>query len=49
MNKKSMETRTKRIEFKRETLRNLQEAELKQAAGGSDTITTAWPPCPLCN
>jgi hypothetical protein len=46
--KKELTPRKKKIEFNRETLRQLGENEYVKAAGGSSPSFSHFPHCPLC-
>lgn len=47
--KKELATRKKKIEFNRETLRQLEENEYVKAAGGTSSPSFSHlPHCPLC-
>jgi hypothetical protein len=46
--KKELTPRKKKIEFNRETLRQLGENEYVKAAGGSSPSFSHLPHCPLC-
>ncbi|HSS48090.1 MAG TPA: hypothetical protein VLX28_04020 [Thermoanaerobaculia bacterium] len=49
MKKKPEITRIKKIEFKRETLRKLQDDEYQKVIGGTDCPSFShFPHCPLC-